>query len=59
MFFTINKPNGDRRRIGSIRERSQTVNPNTNQWVKSDIKTGRFIDAKKDGTPFKDVRKER
>ena len=45
-------------RQGAVRERSQTLNPVTDQWVKRDTETGRFIDVKKDGTPFKGVRKE-
>lgn len=50
------KPGGGR--IGAVRERSQTFNPNTEQWVKRDTNTGRFMDVKQDGTPFKGVRKE-
>lgn len=45
-------------RHGAVRERSQTHNPKTDQWVKRDTETGRFIDVKQDGTPFKGVRKE-
>lgn len=56
--MAVNKPYGDGRRIGAVRERSQTFNPKTNQWVKRDTKTGRFMDVKKDGTPFKGVTKE-
>lgn len=41
------------------RRRSQTFNPKTEQWVKRDPETGRFMDVKKDGTPFKGVRKEK
>ena len=44
---------------GAVRERSQTLNPVTDQWVKRDTETGRFIDVKQDGTPFKGVRKEK
>ena len=56
--MAVNKPYGDGRRIGAVRERSQTFNQKTNQWVKRDAKTGRFMDVKKDGTPFKGVTKE-
>lgn len=56
--MAVNKPYGDGRRIGAVRERSQTFNPKTSQWVKRDTKTGRFMDVKKDGTPFKGVTKE-
>ena len=57
--MAVNKPIGDGHRIGAVRERSQTQNPNTGQWVKRDSNTGRFMDVKQDGTPFKGVRKER
>ena len=40
-------------------KRSQTYNPKTETWVKRDSDNGRFIDVKKDGTPFKGVRKEK
>lgn len=54
-----NPPSGDGHRIGAVRERSQTFNPTTDQWVKRDANTGRFMDVKKDGSPFKGVRKEK
>ncbi len=50
---------GDGHRIGAVRGRSQTYNPKTEQYVKRDANTGRFMDVKKDGTPFKGVRKEK
>ena len=40
--MAVNKPNGDGRRIGAVRQRSQTYNPKTGQWVKRDAETGRF-----------------
>lgn len=46
-------------RHGAVRERSQTHNHKTDQWVKRDTETGKFIDVKQDGTPFKGVRKEK
>ena len=46
-------------RHGAVRERSQTFNPQTEQFVKRDTNTGRFMDVKQDGTPFKGVRKEK
>lgn len=49
---------GDGHRNGAVRERSQTYNPTTKQWVKRESETGRFMDVKQDGTPFKGVRKE-
>lgn len=53
-----NKPTGDNRRIGAVKERSQTFNPKTDNWVKRDSNTGRFMDVKQDNKPFKGVRKE-
>lgn len=49
---------GDNRRHGMVRERSQTQTP-SGLWVKRDANTGRFMDVKQDGTPFKGVRKEK
>jgi hypothetical protein len=46
-------------RLGAVRNRSQTKNPLTKQWTKRDTETGRFMDGKADGKPFKGVRKER
>lgn len=50
---------GDGHRNGAVKDRSQTHNPKTDQWVKRDTDTGRFMDVKQDGTPFKGIRKER
>lgn len=57
--MATNPPNGDGHRKGAVRERSQTHNPKTDQWVKRDSNTGQFLDVKQDGTPFKGVRKEK
>ncbi|WP_165503534.1 hypothetical protein [Pedobacter hiemivivus] len=57
--MATNPPKGDGHRNGAIRDRSQTHNPKTDQWVKRDADTGRFMDVKKDGTPFKGVTKEK
>ena len=54
-----NPPSGEAHRNGAVKGRSQTFNPKTEQWVKRDSETGRFMDVKKDGTPFKGVRKEK
>ncbi|WP_433931029.1 hypothetical protein AB3662_43190 [Sorangium cellulosum] len=54
-----NGKSGDGHRNGAVRDRSQVQNPKTDQWVKRDTETGRFIDVKKDGAPFKGVRKEK
>ena len=57
--MATNKPYGDNRRIGAVRERSQVFNPVTKQYVKRDTATGRFMDVKQDGTPWKGFRKEK
>ncbi len=57
--MATNPPKGDGHRNGAVRERSQTHNPKTDQWVKRDSNTGRFMDVKQDSTPFKGVTKER
>ncbi len=54
-----NKPYGDNARKGAVKNRSQAYNPKTDKWVKRDSETGRFMDVKQDGTPFKGVRKEK
>ena len=57
--MATNKPTGDSARKGAVRKRSQTFNPKTNQFVKRDADTGKFMDVKQDGKPFKGVRKEK
>lgn len=57
--MATNPPKGDGHRNGAVKERSQVQNPTTGQWVKRDSNTGRFMDVKQDGTPFKGVRKEK
>lgn len=54
-----NGPTGDGHRNGAVKKRSQVLNPKTNQYVKRDTETGRFMDVKNDGTKFKGVRKEK
>lgn len=54
-----NPPIGDNARRGAIRDRSQVHNPLTDNWTKRDTGNGRFMDQKKDGDPFKGVRKEK
>lgn len=56
--MATNKPTGDNHRKGAVRERSQTYNPKTGNWVKRDSDTGKFMDVKQNGKPFKGVRKE-
>ena len=38
---------------------NQVFNPKTEQWVKRDTETGRFLDVKQDGGKFKGVRREK
>ena len=57
--MATNKPYGDYARKGAVRKRSQILNPKTNQYIKRDADTGRFMDVKQDGRPFKGVRKEK
>ena len=57
--MATNPPVGDNHRNGADCKRSQVLNPKTKQYVKRDAETGRFMDVKKDGTPFKGVRKEK
>ena len=57
--MAVNKPYGDNRRIGAVKERSQVLNPKTGLYVKRDIKTGRFMDVKTTGGKFKGIRTEK
>lgn len=50
---------GTEARKGAVTGRSQVYNPTTGNYVKRDTTTGRFLDVKSDGTPFKGVRKEK
>jgi hypothetical protein len=52
-----NPPKGPGRR-GAVTQRSQFLGPN-GHWTKRDTATGRIMDQKADGTPFKGVRKEK
>lgn len=54
-----NGQTGDGHRNGAVRERTQVHNPKTDQWVKRDANTGKFMDVKQDGKPFKGVTKEK
>ncbi len=57
--MATNPPKGDGHRNGAVRDRSQVHNPKTDQWVKRDSNTGRFMDVKDDGGRFKGVRREK
>ena len=52
------KNTGKDYRIGAVDNRSQRYNPKTELWTKVDSPTGRFMDTKMDGNPFKGVRRE-
>lgn len=60
-FFTMakNGKTGDGHRNGQVKDRSQTYNPKTGNWVKRDTDTGKFMDGKSDDKPFKGIRKEK
>ncbi|HET9200145.1 MAG TPA: hypothetical protein VFO84_04105 [Dehalococcoidia bacterium] len=45
--------------IGAIRRRSQVFNSRNHRWTKRNVETGRFMNQKSDGEPFKRVRRER
>ncbi|HII79964.1 MAG TPA: hypothetical protein HA261_06140 [Methanosarcina sp.] len=51
------KNRGDGKRDGAVRDRTQTYNPVTDQYVKRDTTTGQFIGAKKG--KYKGVREEK
>ncbi|MET7284184.1 hypothetical protein ABZS29_38480 [Kribbella sp. NPDC005582] len=51
------KNTGNNHRQGAVTGRSQTRTP-SGGWVKRDTSTGRFMDGKADGKPFKGVRRE-
>jgi hypothetical protein len=57
--LATNPPKGDGHRNGAVKDRSQVYNPQIDRWIKRDTETGRFIDQKIDGDPFKGVRKEK
>lgn len=52
------KNTGDGFRRGSVDDRSQFKAPNGN-FVKRDTNSGRFMDQKSGGSPFKGVAKEK
>ena len=54
-----NAPTGDNRRVGAVKDRSQTHNPQNDRWTKRDTNSGRFINQKSDKKPFKGVTKEK
>lgn len=52
-----NPPKGSGR-VGAVKKRTQVFNPKIDEWVKRGP-SGRFMDIKEDGKPFKGIRKER
>jgi hypothetical protein len=54
-----NGKTGDGHRNGAVTGRTQVYNPVTETWTKRDRETGKFMDGKADGTPFKGVTKEK
>lgn len=57
--MATNPQSGDGHRNGAVKNRSQVQNPVNNNYTKRDTNTGKFIDQKTDGKPFKGVRKEK
>lgn len=57
--MATNNPKDDNARKGAVKERSQVLNPKTEQYVKRDTETGRFMDVKTSGGKFKGVREEK
>lgn len=57
-YMAKNGKVGDGHRNGAVKERSQTLNTKTEIWTKRDTNTGKFMDGKADGKPFKGVTKE-
>ena len=57
-LMATNSKAGDNRRYGAVKGRSQVFNSQCQNWVKRDIITGKFMDVKLDGTPFKGIRRE-
>ncbi|WP_313087140.1 hypothetical protein [Stutzerimonas nitrititolerans] len=53
------KNTGEGYRKGSVNDRTQAYNPQNDTFVKRDTTTGRFMDVKSGGTPFKGVAKEK
>ncbi len=57
--MATNPPKDDGHRNGAVKDRTQVLNSTTGMWIKRDVHTGRFMDVKMDGTPFKGVRREK
>ncbi len=57
--MATNKPKGDGHRIGSVKNRSQVLNPTNKRYVERNTKDGKFINMKANKNKFKGVRKEK
>lgn len=53
-----NPPKGPGR-VGAVKGRKQVKNEKIDRWIKVDTKTGKFLDQKDDGKPFKGIRKDK
>jgi len=56
--MATNPPPGDGHRVGAVKGRSQTFNPQNQHWVERNRADGRFINQKADSKPFKGVQRE-
>ena len=52
----MGKNNGNGSRTGAVKDRSQTFNPKTKQYVKRNTTTGKIMSTK--STPYKGVSKD-
>lgn len=50
---------GKNHRTGSVNDRTQSENPVNNNYTKRDTDTGKFMNQKEGGKPFKGVAKEK
>ena len=58
--MATNKPYGDNKRKGEIKERVQAYNPKNKRWIELDTASRLFTNQKSDKyTPFKGVRKHK
>ena len=57
--MAVNRLYADNSRKGAVKDRSQVYNGKIDRYVKRNAETGRFIDVKSDGKPFKGVHKEK
>ncbi|OIO02829.1 MAG: hypothetical protein AUJ49_05485 [Desulfovibrionaceae bacterium CG1_02_65_16] len=55
----MGKNTGNNYRIGAVKDRTQTQNPQNGNWTKRDTGTGQFMDQKTGGEPFKGIAKEK